>query len=70
MTVRKLKEFIFENCYRRIGFTKANSYYVIRNQKIKKDLLLLANKLVKIRHFGQNSQKANENRKFSIVGAK
>ena len=28
------------------------------------------NKLVKIRHFGQNSQKANENRKFSIVGAK
>lgn len=46
MTVRKLKEFIFENCYRRIGFTKANSYYVIRNKKIKKDLLLLATKLV------------------------
>ena len=46
MTVRKLKEFIFENCYRQIGFTKANSYYLIRNQKIKKDLLLLATKLV------------------------
>ena len=28
------------------------------------------NKLVKIRHLDQNSQKANENRKFSIVGAK
>ena len=27
MTIKELKDFIFRNCYRQIGFTKENSYY-------------------------------------------
>ena len=46
MAVQEFKEFIFENCYRRIGFTKENSYYSMKHQK-KKYLLLLATKLIK-----------------------
>ena len=30
-----LKESIFENCYKRIGFTKENSYYSLKYQKNK-----------------------------------
>ena len=46
MTVQELKDFIFENYYRRIGFTVQNIYYSIKHQK-KYDLLLLATKLIK-----------------------
>ena len=45
MTIKELKDFIFENYYRQIGFTKENSYYLVKYQK-EKDLLLLATKLI------------------------
>ena len=35
MGVKQFKDFIFENCYRRIRFTKENSYYSMRCQKKK-----------------------------------
>ena len=44
MSVNETKDFIFENYYKRIGFSKENSYYSMRLLK-KKDVLLLANKL-------------------------
>ena len=44
MSVNEIKYFIFENYYKRIGFSKENSYYSMRLLK-KKDVLLLANKL-------------------------
>ena len=33
MTVKELKDFIFENYYRQIGFTKEKSYYSNKRQK-------------------------------------
>ena len=45
MSVNEIKDFIFENYYKRIGFSKENSYYSIKHL-LKKDLLLLANKLI------------------------
>ena len=45
MKIKELKDFIFENYYRQIEFTKQNSYYSMKHQK-KKDLLLLAPKLI------------------------
>ena len=42
-TVKELKDFIFENYYRGIGFTNENSYYSMKKMK---DLLLLATKLI------------------------
>ena len=45
MKIKELKDFIFENYYRQIEFTKENSYYSMKHQK-KKDLLLLATKLI------------------------
>ena len=45
MYVNEIKDFIFENYYKRIGFSKGNSYYSMKRLK-KKDLLLLANKLI------------------------
>ena len=44
-------------------------------KRISKNKLVKISKIVQmvgegVRHFGQNSQKANENRKFSIVVAK
>ena len=47
MTVNKIRDFIFENYYKRIGFSKENSYCSMKRfKKKKKDLLLLANKLI------------------------
>ena len=46
MTVKELKEFIFENCYTQIQCPNENSYYSLKNQK-KKSLLLLPPKLIK-----------------------
>ena len=40
MIGKKIKEFIFENYYRRTGFTKENICYSVKHQK-KKDFLLL-----------------------------
>ena len=33
MTAKDLKEFIFENYYKRIGFTKKDSYHSLRRVK-------------------------------------
>ena len=45
MSVNEMRDFIFENCYKKIGFSKESSYYSIKCLK-RKDLLLLANKLM------------------------
>ena len=44
MSVNEIKDFIFENYYKRIEFSKENSYYSMK--RLKKKLLLLANKLI------------------------
>ena len=44
MSVNEIRDFIFENYYKRIGFSKENSRYSMKRLK-RKDLLLLANKL-------------------------
>ena len=46
MSVNEIREFIFENYYKRIRFSKENSYYSMKRLKKKKDLLLLVNKLI------------------------
>ena len=44
MSANDIRDFIFENCYKRIGFCKENSYY---SKCLKRtDLLLLASKLI------------------------
>ena len=43
MSVNEIRDFIFENYYRRIGFSKESSYNSMKRLN-KKDLLLLANK--------------------------
>ena len=35
MTVNKVRDFIFENYYKRIGFSKKSSYYSLTHQKKK-----------------------------------
>ena len=40
-----VKDFIFENCYKRIGFSKESSCYSMKRLK-EKDLLLHSNKLI------------------------
>ena len=45
ISVNKIRDFIFENYHKRIGFSKGNSYSV-KLLKKKKDFLLLANKLI------------------------
>ena len=45
MTVKELKDFVRENCYKQIEFTKENSYYSMESQKKKKDLLSFTTKL-------------------------
>ena len=46
MTVNRHRNFIFENYYKRIRFVKERSYYSMKRLK-RKDLLLLATKLIK-----------------------
>ena len=43
MTVNELRYFIFENYYRRIGFSKENSYYSMKLHR-KRDLQLFGTK--------------------------
>ena len=33
MMVKDLREFIFVNYYKQIGFTKKNTYYLLKGQK-------------------------------------
>ena len=44
MPVNEIRDFIFENYYKRIGFSKETSYYSMKRLK-RKDLFLLGNKL-------------------------
>ena len=44
MSVNEIREFILENFYKRIVFSRENSYYLMKRLK-RNDLLLLANKL-------------------------
>ena len=51
MSVNEIRDFMFENYYKQIGFCKENSYYSMKRSK--KDLFLLANKLIeKLSNFG------------------
>ena len=43
MTIKVLRDFIFENYYKQIGFSKGNSYYSMKIRK--KDLQLFRTKL-------------------------
>ena len=45
MPVNEIRDFIFENYYKRNGFSKESSYYSMKSLK-RKDLLLLGNKLI------------------------
>ena len=44
MTIKEFKDFLFENFYRQIGFTKENSYSMKHPKKT--ELVLLATKLL------------------------
>ena len=44
ISVNEIRNFVFENFFKRIGFSKENSFYSVKRLK-RKDLLLLANKL-------------------------
>ena len=46
MSIDEIGDFIFENYYKRIRFSKRSSYYSMKRLKKKKDLLSLANKLI------------------------
>ena len=45
MSIDEIKDFIFENYYKQIGFSEESSYYSMK--RLKKNSLLLANKLIK-----------------------
>ena len=45
MSANEIRDFAFENYYKRIGFSKENSFYSMKRLK-KKYLLLLANNLI------------------------
>ena len=44
MSLNEIRDFIFENYYKRIGFSKENSYYSMKHQK-KNELQLFATEL-------------------------
>ena len=46
ISVNEIRDFIFENYHKRMGFSKENIYYSMKLLKKKKDFLLLANKLI------------------------
>ena len=45
ISVNKIKDFIFQNYYKGIGFSKENNYYLMKHLKTI-DILLFANKLI------------------------
>ena len=59
MSVNEIKDFIFKNYYKIIGFSKESSYYSIKRLK-KKDLLLLANKLIEKTSNPRNAKEHNQ----------
>ena len=44
-SANEIRDLVFENYYKRIGYSKKNSYYSMKHLK-KADLLLLANRLI------------------------
>ena len=46
MSENDIRDFIYENYYKWIGFSKENSYSSLKRSKKKKSLLLFANKLI------------------------
>ena len=56
MSVKQMRDFIFQNYYNRIVFSKENSYYLMKRLN-KKDLLLLANKLIEKTPDPRNAKK-------------
>ena len=59
MSVNDTRDFIFENYYKRIGFSKESSYNSMKRLK-RKDLLLLANKLIQKVPDPRNAKEHNE----------
>ena len=59
MSVNDIREIIFENYYKRFEFSKEDSYYSMKRLK-RKDLLLLANKLIEKVHDPRNSKEYYE----------
>ena len=55
MSANEIRDFIFKNYYKRVGVFKENSHYSMKRLK-KKDLLLLANKLIEKIPDPQNSK--------------
>ena len=55
MTIKELKDFMLKNYYRQIGFPKEKNYYSMKHQK-KKELLLLATKLIESIPDASNAQ--------------
>ena len=55
-SVNKIRDFIFENYFQKIGFSKENNYYSMKRLK-KKDLLLLAKKLIEKKSHPHNAEK-------------
>ena len=56
MTVNEIRDFILENSYKRIGFSKENIYYPMKRLK-RKDLLFLATKLTEKTPDPRNAKK-------------
>lgn len=46
MMIKDLSEFIFESCYKQLGFTKDTDYYLFKNQR-KNYLVIYTAKLTK-----------------------
>ena len=55
MTIKELKDFMLKNYYRQTGFPKEKNYYSMKHQK-KKELLLLATKLIESIPDASNAQ--------------
>ena len=55
MSINEMKDFIFENYYKRIRFFKESSYYSLKRLK-KIDLLSLAKKLIENVHDPHNAK--------------
>ena len=47
MSISEIKDFIFENYFKQIGFSKKENSYSSKKSLNKKGLLLLINKLIK-----------------------
>ena len=55
MSINETRDFIFENYYKRIGFSKETSYYSVKRLK-RKYLLLLTQKLIDKVHDTHNAK--------------